>query len=56
MNADEADTLLRLESNIAAWRHSNGKSPLECVVGEKDWPEFELTWQLIEERVTKTVT
>jgi len=27
---------------------------LEYVVVEKDWPEFEPTWQAIEKRVTKT--
>lgn len=27
------------------------KGPLECVVVEKDWPEYEVVWKLIEDRV-----
>jgi Tat protein secretion system quality control protein TatD with DNase activity len=29
----------------------NGKIPLECLVIESDWPEFEPTWDLIEKRM-----
>ena len=29
----------------------SGKAPLECVVVESDWPEYEPTWKAIEERV-----
>lgn len=28
-----------------------GKQPLECVVVESDWPEYEPTWKAIQERV-----
>ena len=27
------------------------KPPLECVVVENDWPEYEPTWKVIEKRV-----
>lgn len=27
------------------------KEPLHCVVVEKDWPEYELAWKAIEERM-----
>lgn len=30
-----------------------GKCPLECVVVEKDWPEYELVWELIRLRVER---
>ena len=33
-------------------RREAGKGELECVVVEKDWPEYEPTWQAIEARVT----
>lgn len=28
------------------------KGPVECVVVEKDWPEYEVVWKLIEDRMT----
>jgi hypothetical protein len=33
-------------------RERRGANALECVVVEKDWPEYERTWNLIEQRVT----
>lgn len=33
-------------------RREAGKSALECVVVESDWPEYESTWRAIEARVT----
>lgn len=36
---------------LEAGRSLDGKQPLECVVVESDWPEYELTWQAIEARV-----
>ena len=33
-------------------RKEAGKSALECVVVESDWPEYESTWRAIEARVT----
>ena len=33
-------------------RKEAGKSALECVVVESDWPEYEPTWRAIEARVT----
>jgi hypothetical protein len=35
---------------VAAQRLERGKLPLECVVVEKDWPEYEPTWAAIEQR------
>ena len=32
------------------------KGPVECVVVEKDWPEYEVVWKLIEDRVNNETT
>lgn len=39
------DHIERLRSSIG------GKKPLECVVVESDWPEYEPTWKAIEARM-----
>ena len=44
---DLYDILFKI--NIA--RKVSGKDPLNCVVVESDWPEYENTWKSIEERV-----
>lgn len=36
---------------IAAGRSIEGKPPFNAVVVEQDWPEFEMVWAAIEERV-----
>lgn len=51
LDPDEATTLIELEEKVAIYRESVGKSPLECVVVESDWPEYDPTWQAIERRV-----
>lgn len=48
----EISQLFRLSSTQQVMRERNGKPPLECVVVEKDWPEYEPTWKAIEARVT----
>ena len=48
----EALHLARLYEIQRVGRKEAGKSELECVVVEKDWPEYEPTWQAIEARVT----
>ena len=44
---DLNDILFKI--NIA--RKVSGKDPLNCVVVESDWPEFEMVWAAIEKRV-----
>ena len=44
---DLYDILFKI--NLA--RKVSGKDPLNCVVVESDWPEYEKTWESIEERV-----
>lgn len=41
----------RLGDKVAYFRERNGKPPLECVVVESDWPEYEPTWQAIRMRM-----
>ena len=47
----EISQLFRLSRTQQAQRAVNGKLPLECVVVESDWPEYEPTWKAIEARV-----
>lgn len=51
LTQDERDILERLLDDVYAYRVGEGKAPLECVVVESDWPEYEPTWKAIEERV-----
>ena len=52
LTATEALHLARLYEIQRVGRKEAGKSELECVVVEKDWPEYEQTWQAIEVRIT----
>lgn len=47
----EKQHLERLVEVQRAGREEAGKPPLECVVVESDWPEYEPTWKAIEARV-----
>ena len=47
----EISQLLRLYETQQSMRKQSGKPPLDCVVVEKDWPEYEPTWKAIEARV-----
>jgi len=49
---DEKRHLERLVEVQRAGREEACKSPLDCVVVESDWPEYEPTWREIEARVT----
>lgn len=51
LSAHEAFMLGKLLHKISQHRKSKGKQPLQCVVVESDWPEYESTWKAIEERV-----
>lgn len=48
----EKQQLARLAEVQRVGRSEAGKPPLECVVVEKDWPEYDPTWKAIEARVT----
>ncbi|ALX96102.1 hypothetical protein AV650_22300 [Serratia fonticola] len=51
LRPSEIDSLKSLLETIARIRLIEGKQPLECVVVESDWPEYEPTWNAIEARV-----
>ena len=51
LTTDERIILSNLCGKINCYRRSADKLPLECVVVESDWPEYEQTWQDIERRV-----
>jgi len=51
-NSLKGDEIHRLAQEYAEQRRLKGKEPLECVVVEKDWPEYESTRLAIEARVT----
>lgn len=44
--------LQQIGRTVAAGREQDGKTPLQCVVVESDWPEYEPTWQAIEARMS----
>ena len=48
----EKQQLARLAEIQRVGRSEAGKPPLECVVVEADWPEYEPTWKAIEARMT----
>ena len=48
----EKQQLARLAEVQRVGRSEAGKPPLECVVVESDWPEYEPTWKAIEARMT----
>lgn len=52
--ADEDKSLLaELSTKVALGRENKGKPPLDCVVVESDWPEYEPVWKMIEARIAK---
>ena len=51
LTTTEALHLARLYEIQRVGRKEAGKSELECVVVEKDWPEYEPTWKAIEARM-----
>ena len=51
LTVNELIALRRIEAKVGEHRAEIGKPPLECVVVEADWPEYEPTWKAIEARV-----
>ena len=52
LTVSELIELRRIQARVEEHRAELGKPPLDCVVVESDWPEYERTWQAIEARVT----
>lgn len=51
LTLEETKILAILCRKVAEYRAIKGKNPLDCVVVESDWPEYEKTWEMIEKRV-----
>ncbi len=49
-------TLYQLAEEVDTNRRVCGKGQLRCVVVESDWPEYEPTWEAIQQRATGKVT
>ena len=52
LTVSELIELRRIQAKVEEHRAEIGKPPLDCVVVESDWPEYEPTWKAIEARVT----
>ena len=50
LTVSELIELRRIQAKVEEHRAEIGKPPLECVVVEKDRPEYEPTWRAIEAR------
>ena len=48
----EKGILLSLSKKISKGRCDDDRDQLDCVVVESDWPEYEPTWNAIEERMS----
>lgn len=51
-NSLKGDDIRVLAREYAKYRQSKWKPPLECLVVESDWPEYEPTWKAIAARMT----
>ena len=51
-NSLKGDEIRKLAREYAEHRKRQSKKPLDCVVVESDWPEYEPTWNAIEMRMT----
>ena len=51
LSQDEIDTFNKVTDVIMMARDEQGKPPLNCVVVESDWPEYDTVWNMIEKRV-----
>lgn len=53
-SAVKREAIADFGEQIARLRRMDGKAPLNAVVVEQDWPEFEPTWAAIEARMNPT--
>jgi hypothetical protein len=51
LSRDDEEQLELIACGIEAEREMEGRQPLECVVVESDWAEYEPTWAAIQARV-----
>ena len=50
VSLSDLTTLVKISSAMVTYRKMARKAPLDCVVVEADWPEFDATWKSIAER------
>lgn len=48
----EITILNTITAKVEQWRHTHGKTSLQGVFVEHDWPEYDPTWAAIEKRMT----
>lgn len=48
---EDIDAFNKVCDAVIAHRARVGKPFLECVVIEADWPEYEIVWEMLQERV-----
>lgn len=51
LDEQDSNDLNRIMRKIARYREKRSAMPLECIVVEHDWPEYERVWNMIEARV-----
>lgn len=51
LNEEQIEKLFELESEISFRRQQEGRGLMSGLVIERDWPEFEPAWTMIERRV-----
>ncbi len=51
LTVEQREELICISLAVTAHRLDNGKQPLDAVVVESDWPEYEQVWGMIEARV-----
>lgn len=51
LSTEHQKMLMEVMFAVANVRGFRGKKPLECVVVESDWPEYEPVWNMIEDRM-----
>jgi len=47
---DELVSLVNIHIKIQQCRQKSNRPPLETVVVERDWPEYERVWEMLEAR------
>jgi hypothetical protein len=52
LSREQIEALADIARTIEQGRTAAGKEDFECVVVEKDWPEFDAIWKSIEGRST----
>lgn len=53
LTEQEKDSLLCIADELAVCRADAGKNPLQCVVVEDDWPEYDIVWKMIQDRIER---